>query len=110
MRARKSWRADVACPFGGTLHNFGRLKSSVRGIDFVPRDFRENFMSSVTTSQEPKLQNYVNGAWRPSTTTEDVEVINPATAEVLTPPPLSTDPDLDPALQTPPEAFPPSRP
>ncbi len=40
-------------------------------------------MSSVTTVQEPKLRNYVNGAWRASTATEFVEVINPATAEVL---------------------------
>src|SRR5712692_11934869 len=72
----------------------------------MPRDFRENFMSSVTTSQEPKLQNYVNGAWRPATTTEYVEVINPATAEVLTHTPLSTDADVDSAVQTAAEAFP----
>src|SRR5258707_13032534 len=39
--------------------------------------------------QEPKLRNYVNGAWRASTATEFVEVINPATAEVLTRTPLS---------------------
>src|SRR6266478_3500737 len=42
---------------------------------------RERFMSSVSTVHEPKLQNYVNGAWRASTATEFVEVINPATAE-----------------------------
>ncbi len=63
-------------------------------------------MSSVTAIQEPKLQNYVNGAWRPSTTTEYVEVINPATAEVLTRTPLSTDADVDSAVQTAAEAFP----
>jgi len=50
-------------------------------------------MSSVTTVQEPKLRNYVNGAWRASTATEFVEVINPATAEVLTSTPLSTRAD-----------------
>src|SRR6266852_6301574 len=63
-------------------------------------------MSSITAIQEPKLQNYVNGAWRPSTTAEYVEVINPATAEVLTRPPLSTDADVDSAVQTAAEAFP----
>src|SRR5712692_6898577 len=72
----------------------------------MPRDFRESLMSSVTAIQEPKLQNYVNGAWRPSTTTEYVEVINPATAEVLTRTPLSTDADVDSAVQTAAEAFP----
>src|SRR5713226_3944080 len=63
-------------------------------------------MSSITAIQEPKLQNYVNGAWRPSTTAEYVEVINPATAEVLTRTPLSTDADVDSAVQTAAEAFP----
>src|ERR1700726_4659748 len=63
-------------------------------------------MSGVTAMREPKLQNYVNGAWRPSTTTEYVEVINPATAEVLTRTPLSTDADVDDAVQTAAAAFP----
>ncbi len=63
-------------------------------------------MSSVTTMLEPKLQNYVNGAWRASTATEFVEVINPATAEVLTLTPLSTRADVDAAVQTAAEAFP----
>jgi len=66
----------------------------------------EHFMSSVTTMPEPKLQNYVNGAWRASTATEFVEVINPATAEVLTLTPLSTRADVDAAVQTAAEAFP----
>jgi len=63
-------------------------------------------MGGGTTIQESKLQNYVNGAWRPSTTAEYVEVINPATAEVLTRTPLSTDADVDAAVQTAAEAFP----
>jgi malonate-semialdehyde dehydrogenase (acetylating)/methylmalonate-semialdehyde dehydrogenase len=67
---------------------------------------REHFMSSVTTVQEPKLRNYVNGAWRASTATEFMEVINPATAEVLTHTPLSTRADVDAAVQTAAEAFP----
>ena len=63
-------------------------------------------MSSVTTVQEPKLRNYVNGAWRASTATEFVEVINPATAEVLTSTPLSTRADVDSAVETAADAFP----
>jgi malonate-semialdehyde dehydrogenase (acetylating)/methylmalonate-semialdehyde dehydrogenase len=63
-------------------------------------------MRSGTTVQEPKLRNYVNGAWRASTATEFVEVINPATAEVLTSTPLSTRADVDAAVQTAAEAFP----
>src|ERR1700726_4387070 len=63
-------------------------------------------MSGVTAMREPKLQNYVNGAWRPSTTTEYVEVSNPATAEGLTRTPLSTDADVDVAVQTAAAAFP----
>src|SRR5579859_7121217 len=63
-------------------------------------------MSGKTTIQEPKLQNYVNGTWRASRTTEYVDVINPATAEVLTSTPLSTSADVDAAVQTAAEAFP----
>jgi malonate-semialdehyde dehydrogenase (acetylating)/methylmalonate-semialdehyde dehydrogenase len=63
-------------------------------------------MSSVSTVHETKLQNYVNGAWRTSTATEFVEVINPATAEVLTNTPLSTRADVDAAVQAAAEAFP----
>jgi malonate-semialdehyde dehydrogenase (acetylating)/methylmalonate-semialdehyde dehydrogenase len=63
-------------------------------------------MSGETTIQEAKLQNYVNGAWLASRTTEYVDVINPATAEVLTSTPLSTSADVDAAVQTAAEAFP----
>ena len=63
-------------------------------------------MSSVSTVMEPKLQNYVNGEWRASTATEFVEVINPATQEVLTRTPLSTQADVDAAVQTAAQAFP----
>jgi malonate-semialdehyde dehydrogenase (acetylating) / methylmalonate-semialdehyde dehydrogenase len=67
---------------------------------------REHFMSSGTSVQEPKLRNYVNGVWRASTATEFVEVLNPATAEVLTSTPLSTRADVEAAVQTAAEAFP----
>jgi malonate-semialdehyde dehydrogenase (acetylating) / methylmalonate-semialdehyde dehydrogenase len=84
----------------------------IHGGEYAPeirssgKQTREHFMSSVTTMQEPKLRNYVNGAWRASTATEFVEVINPATAEVLTSTPLSTRADVDAAVQTAAEAFP----
>src|SRR5579864_5801266 len=63
-------------------------------------------MSSVTTIREPKLQNYVAGAWRASTATEFVEVINPATAELLTRTPLSTQTDVDAVVEAAAAAFP----
>ena len=63
-------------------------------------------MSSVGITQERKLENYVNGAWRASTAKEFIEVINPATAEVLTRTPLSTATEVDEAVQTAAAAFP----
>src|SRR5262249_41745067 len=63
-------------------------------------------MSSVTTALEPKLHNYVDGAWRSSAATEFVEVINPATAEVLTRTPLSTKAEVDAGVQAAAAAFP----
>src|SRR6266481_3594099 len=77
-----------------------------REIRSSGKQSREHFMSSATTMQEPKLQNYVNGAWRPSTASEFVEVINPATAEVLARTPLSTRADVDAAVQAAAAAFP----
>src|SRR5579859_8192891 len=63
-------------------------------------------MSSATAMHEPQLQNYVSGAWRASAGTEFVEVVNPATAEVLTRTPLSTKADVDAAVQAAAAAFP----
>jgi malonate-semialdehyde dehydrogenase (acetylating) / methylmalonate-semialdehyde dehydrogenase len=63
-------------------------------------------MSSVGITQERKLENYVNGSWRASTAKESIEVINPATAEVLTRTPLSTAAEVDEAVQTAAAAFP----
>jgi malonate-semialdehyde dehydrogenase (acetylating) / methylmalonate-semialdehyde dehydrogenase len=67
---------------------------------------REHVMSSVSTTQERKLENYVNGAWRASAATEFVEVINPASAELLTRTPLSTAAEVDEAVQSAAAAFP----
>ena len=60
--------------------------------------------STVTTAAE--LQNYVNGAWQRSTATEFVDVINPATAEVIARTPLSTPADVEAAVQAAAAAFP----
>src|SRR5438552_11022116 len=56
-------------------------------------------MSSAVTTQVTDLQNYVNGDWRRSTTTEYFDVTNPATAELLARTPLSTSADVDAAVQ-----------
>src|ERR1700736_4631269 len=63
-------------------------------------------MSSTATTQTPDLQNYVQGGWRRSATQEYVDVINPATAEVLARTPLSTPADVDAAVQSAADAFP----
>jgi malonate-semialdehyde dehydrogenase (acetylating)/methylmalonate-semialdehyde dehydrogenase len=63
-------------------------------------------MSSVVTTQALELQNYVNGAWRRSTTTEYSDVSNPATSEILARTPLSTNADVDAAVQAAAAAFP----
>ena len=63
-------------------------------------------MSSVTTALEPKLQNYVNGTWRSSSATEFVDVINPATAELLTRTPLSTQAEVGATVEAAAAAFP----
>ena len=63
-------------------------------------------MSSTVTTQAPDLQNYVHGGWRRSATQEYVDVINPATAELLARTPLSTSADVDAAVQAAADAFP----
>jgi malonate-semialdehyde dehydrogenase (acetylating) / methylmalonate-semialdehyde dehydrogenase len=63
-------------------------------------------MSSTATTQTPDLQNYVHGAWRRSATQEYVDVLNPATAELLARTPLSTAQDVDAAVQAAADAFP----
>ncbi|MBT3390796.1 MAG: CoA-acylating methylmalonate-semialdehyde dehydrogenase [Chloroflexi bacterium] len=52
-----------------------------------------------------KLMNYVNGAWIESTATEYQNVINPATAEVLSRVPLSPAKDVDSVVQAASTAF-----
>src|ERR1700682_1494830 len=63
-------------------------------------------MSSTATTQTPDLQNYVHGGWRRAATSEYADVTNPATAEVLARTPLSTNADVDGAVQAAADAFP----
>src|SRR6202049_2303665 len=63
-------------------------------------------MSSTAATQTPDLQNYIQGGWRRSATQEYVDVINPATAELLARTPLSTATDVDAAVEAAADAFP----
>lgn len=51
------------------------------------------------------LSNYINGAWRPSTSGQVLDVHNPATAEVLARVPLSTPEEVDQAARAAATAF-----
>ncbi|HEY9615484.1 MAG TPA: CoA-acylating methylmalonate-semialdehyde dehydrogenase [Microcoleaceae cyanobacterium] len=53
----------------------------------------------------PVLQNYINGQWVTSSTTEFLEVVNPATTEVLATVPLSLASEVDQATQAAATAF-----
>ncbi len=53
----------------------------------------------------PTLPNYINGQWCASNATEHLDVINPATAEVLAQVPLSTATEVDRAAQAAAAAF-----
>ena len=46
-------------------------------------------------SPKNPLLNYINGEWCPSTATEFLDVVNPATTEVLTQVPLSPKEDVE---------------
>src|SRR6202040_3101010 len=63
-------------------------------------------MSSATTTQAIDLQNYVGGGWHRSSATEYVDVANPATAEILARTPLSSNADVDAAVQAAADALP----
>jgi malonate-semialdehyde dehydrogenase (acetylating)/methylmalonate-semialdehyde dehydrogenase len=63
-------------------------------------------MSSGTTTQALEIQNYVQGGWRRSNAKDYVDVLNPATAELLARTPLSTSADVDGAVQAAAAAFP----
>ncbi len=56
--------------------------------------------------QQGRLLNYVGGDWRPSVSSADLEVTNPATQETISRVPLSTPADVDAAVQAARSAFP----
>jgi malonate-semialdehyde dehydrogenase (acetylating)/methylmalonate-semialdehyde dehydrogenase len=62
----------------------------------------------VTTTETDTrlLGNYIGGRWVPSAATEQLDVTNPATGEVLARVPLSTAQDVDAAVRASREAFP----
>jgi malonate-semialdehyde dehydrogenase (acetylating) / methylmalonate-semialdehyde dehydrogenase len=61
---------------------------------------------SATSTATRLLDNYVAGRWTPSTSTEALDVTNPATGEVLARVPLSSSSDLDAAVAAAREALP----
>src|SRR5246500_3369651 len=63
-------------------------------------------MSTPVTSQVIDVQNYFGGAWHKSSASEHSNVVNPATAEVLTRTPLSTSADVDVVVEAAAAAFP----
>jgi malonate-semialdehyde dehydrogenase (acetylating)/methylmalonate-semialdehyde dehydrogenase len=62
--------------------------------------------AAVSTTTVKLLDNYVAGAWTPSTSTGALDVTNPATGEVLARVPLSSSADLDGAVRAAREALP----
>src|SRR6195256_6439712 len=63
-------------------------------------------MSSNATTPAPELQNYAQGEWRTTAAQEYVDVLNPATAELLARTPLSTATDVDVTVRAAADAFP----
>jgi malonate-semialdehyde dehydrogenase (acetylating)/methylmalonate-semialdehyde dehydrogenase len=57
-------------------------------------------------STNGRLLNYIDGQWVASTTHEYLDVINPATGEVLAQTPLSSEPDVAQAIEAAAAAFP----
>ena len=56
-------------------------------------------MSAATTPSTRLLDNYVGGQWTPASGTDELDVTNPATGEVLARVPLSSSSDLDAAVR-----------
>ncbi|WP_335870866.1 CoA-acylating methylmalonate-semialdehyde dehydrogenase [Bacillus sp. 2205SS5-2] len=60
---------------------------------------------TVIKSETKALKNYINGVWVEAKSTETMEVINPATNEVLASVPISSKEDVDQAVQAARQAF-----
>jgi malonate-semialdehyde dehydrogenase (acetylating)/methylmalonate-semialdehyde dehydrogenase len=63
-------------------------------------------MSSTATTPAVDILNYIGGGWRKSSTSEFLDVTNPATNELVAHTPLSTRADVDAAVQAAADAFP----
>ncbi|PYX16686.1 MAG: methylmalonate-semialdehyde dehydrogenase (CoA acylating) [Acidobacteria bacterium] len=61
---------------------------------------------TVATPTLTKLPNYINGRWQQATTTEWLDVSNPATGELIAQVPISTDADVNPAVDAAAAAYP----
>jgi malonate-semialdehyde dehydrogenase (acetylating) / methylmalonate-semialdehyde dehydrogenase len=61
---------------------------------------------TVTESATRTIDNYIGGSWTPSSASEQLDVTNPATGEVLARVPLSSSADLDAAVRAAREALP----
>ena len=61
---------------------------------------------SATTTETRLLGNYVNGAWIPAISQQDLDVRNPANGEVLARVPLSSRADVDAAVAAARAAYP----
>src|SRR3954451_17278737 len=66
----------------------------------------EAAVSTATSQSTRVLDNYVGGAWTPSSGTDQLDVTNPANGEVLARVPLSASADLDAAVRAAREALP----
>lgn len=58
-----------------------------------------------SSSEIPVIKNYVNGEWIASKSPRTLDIVNPATTEVLAKVPMSTKEDVDEAIQFAKEAF-----
>ncbi len=63
-------------------------------------------MSSAPTTTVMDILNYIDGAWRKSSTTQFFDVTNPATNELIARTPVSTKSDVDEAVRAAAAAFP----
>jgi malonate-semialdehyde dehydrogenase (acetylating) / methylmalonate-semialdehyde dehydrogenase len=77
----------------------GMIDAEVNLCSTQIRDF-------LTTMPADVLQNYINGEWCDASTSEFLDVINPATLELLAQVPLSPSGDIDRAAQAAASAFP----
>src|SRR5258707_15785765 len=89
----------AACSTWYIFGNLGRPDYSWRRVrlrsPILKQADQEPLMSSVSIVQEPKLRNYVNGAWRAFTAKEFCGVGYPGSGEVRTRAALSDCGDVD---------------